>query len=83
MNDDKYTRSIDLQCPTCGCTDYKCEYSSDTTIELVQCASCKRKLTKDELIHLNSENIDAHTTEVKEAIISDIADIFNKTFKSK
>ncbi|WP_201527499.1 ECs_2282 family putative zinc-binding protein [Psychrobacter frigidicola] len=81
MSDDKHTRHIDLQCPTCGCTDY--QYSSDMTTELVQCASCKRELTKDELTHLNSENIDVHTTEVKEELINDIANIFSKTFKNK
>lgn len=73
MKDEKYQRSIGLQCPTCGCTDYEYEQGSDETIELAKCASCGRELTKDELIRENSENINEHSAEISKQITEDFA----------
>jgi uncharacterized Zn finger protein len=73
MKDEKYQRSIGLQCPTCGCTDYEYEQGVDETIELAKCASCGRELTKDELIHENSENIQEHVSEIGKQVTEDLA----------
>lgn len=73
MKDEKYQRSIGLQCPTCGCTDYEYEQGVDETIELAKCASCGRELTKDELIHENSENIHEHASEIGKKVTEDLA----------
>ncbi|WP_024591672.1 MULTISPECIES: ECs_2282 family putative zinc-binding protein [unclassified Pseudoalteromonas] len=73
MKDEKYQRSIGLQCPTCGCTDYEYEQGVDETIELAKCASCGRELTKDELVHENSENIQEHVSEIGKKVTEDLA----------
>lgn len=71
MKDEKYQRSIGLQCPTCGCTEY--EQGVDETIEVAKCASCGRELTKDELINENSENIQEHVSEIGKQVTDDLA----------
>ena len=45
MSDDKYNRSINLLCPTCGSDQF--EYDDDD-MSLVKCASCEREMTKDD-----------------------------------
>lgn len=73
MKNEKYQRSIGLQCPTCGCTDYEYEQGVDETIELAKCASCGRELTKDELVRENSENIQEHVSEIGKQVTEDLA----------
>jgi transcription initiation factor IIE alpha subunit len=69
MDDEKYTRNVSLLCPTCGCTQFKYEKGVDETIEIAQCASCGREITKDELIKENMENLLEHTKEIgKQAV---------------
>ncbi len=73
MKDEKYQRSIGLQCPTCGCTEYGYKQGVDETIEVAKCASCGCELTKDELIHENSENIQEHVSEIGKQVTDDLA----------
>lgn len=73
MKDEKYNRSIGLQCPTCGCTSYEYEQGVDETIEVAKCASCGREMTKDELLQENSENIQEHISEVGKQVTDDLA----------
>ena len=49
MDSEKYNRSIVLNCPTCGNTDF--ETSEDENNPLVKCVSCNRETTKDDLIN--------------------------------
>jgi Zn ribbon nucleic-acid-binding protein len=73
MKNKQYQRSIGLQCPTCGCTEYEYEQGSEETIELAKCASCGRELTKDELIRENSESINEHIFEIGKQVTDDLA----------
>lgn len=74
----KYDRSVALNCPTCGCTQFQVERGVDESVELVKCASCLRELTKDELIKDNDENISTHVNEIKEQLVQDIRKDFKK-----
>jgi hypothetical protein len=67
---DKYARSVQLQCPTCGCEQFESD-AEEGTMASVTCASCGRAFTKDELIELNSENISTHVEEIKTAAAAD------------
>lgn len=86
MNDDKFNRSLNLLCPTCGSDQF--EYDEDD-MSLVKCSSCDREMTKDQLIEENSENIQVNVDEVKNEIEKDfekkVKDIFrnNKNFTIK
>ncbi|WP_413814992.1 ECs_2282 family putative zinc-binding protein, partial [Escherichia coli] len=53
MKDKKFSRSISLQCPTCGTTTLL----NDQDIEQVRCARCGREMTMNRLIEENGENI--------------------------
>ena len=67
MEASKYDRSIPMQCPTCGATDFAYTEGS----ELVKCASCGREITRDELMHDNSENVQEHTDEIAKQAAGD------------
>jgi len=81
MDTKKYNRSLSLLCPTCGATSFEYEHGVDETIELARCASCGRELTKDELIHENSENLQEHAREIAQEAAKDMADELRKSLK--
>jgi transcriptional regulator NrdR family protein len=74
MDPNKYSRNIELICPTCGGTQY--EYD-DTNVDdenaVVRCTSCNRQMTKVELIQENAENIDQHSEEIGQEVLHDAA----------
>lgn len=73
----KYDRAIPLQCPTCGATEFV--HSEDS--ELMTCASCGRAMTKDELMHENSENIQKHADEIAKQATADLGMKLKKTLQ--
>lgn len=75
---DKYNRSINLLCPTCGSEQF--EYDEED-MSLVKCASCERVITKDDLIKENNENVQTNVDEVKKEIKNDIEKKFKHIFK--
>jgi len=81
MSDDKNQRKVILLCPTCGGTHFEFTHGSDETIELAKCVSCGRQLTKDELIHENSENISEHAKELGKEVAGDLAKKFKESLK--
>jgi uncharacterized Zn finger protein (UPF0148 family) len=66
MQSEKYERSIPMCCPTCGATDFSEEG------EFCTCAACNLRLTKDELIASNGENIEANVQEVRRELVADV-----------
>lgn len=80
MNDDKYSRSVHLLCPTCGADQFEHDDEEDGT---VKCTSCEREMTRDELVRENEENIQVNVDEVKSEVKKDleksIKDIFKKS----
>lgn len=83
MDADKYNRTIQMLCPTCGSTQFS--DSEKESSNLVKCASCDRTLTRDELLRENSKNIAEHVEEVKAQVAKDISkqlqDSLQKAFK--
>ena len=81
MTKEKYDRQVSLLCPTCGNSLFEYERGVDETIELVSCASCGRKMTKDQLIQDNSENISEHVKEVGQEVMGDLVNEFRKNLR--
>jgi len=79
---DKYDRTIPLNCPTCGGTqfEFKSEDANDDS-QSVKCPACGFITTKAELIAANSENIDAQVDEIKEQLLKDVTQSFKDAFK--
>ena len=73
MNKDKYSRNIELQCPTCGGSQFEYGEDIDNDHASVRCIGCDRILTKDELIQENAENIDEHAQEIGKEALDDFA----------
>lgn len=82
MKNKNYNRNINLLCPTCGCSQFSFENGVDETIEIAKCASCGREVTKDELIHENSENISEHVKEIGKNVTDDIAKHLRESLKN-
>jgi len=85
MDVDKYTRSVVLLCPTCGCTTLAELESHSCGQATVRCPSCGRTMSKDELIRENGATIAAAVEEMKEDVVSDVQkelrDMLKNAFK--
>lgn len=80
MDSEKYNRSVNLLCPTCGGDQFASDGNPETPTS-IKCASCEREFTKDELIELNSDNISEHVREMKGEITKDFANEMRGTLK--
>lgn len=74
MNPEKYQRSVEALCSTCGSSLFVHEAGDGEAMEVTKCASCARQLTKDELLRENVENFEAHEREMALTVSKDIAD---------
>ncbi len=81
MNTSKYDRQVELQCPTCGSTQFSSENGSADESAIVTCGSCARSLSRADLMEANAENIDLHRNEVAEKIKKDITEELRKTLR--
>lgn len=79
MSFDKRSRTITLQCPTCGGSAFKSETNENPE---VKCIGCERVIRRDELIQENSETIQEHLDKMKRDIVKDAADQMRKTLKN-
>ena len=77
MDAEKYNRSIPLQCPTCGSTEFKHSEESD----VVKCASCNREITRDELIRENRENLQDHAVEFAIEAVLDLGQLLMRSLQ--
>lgn len=82
MDSSKYTRMIEMQCPTCAGSHFSFEGDSEDELAIVTCAACGRRMTRAELRESNSENIEAHAKEIGKQAAQDIADELRKTLKN-
>ena len=74
MDPNKYSRNIELICPTCGGTQFEYDgINMDGENAAVRCISCDRIMTKSELIQENSENIEKHAEEIGQLALNDAA----------
>ena len=79
MRAGKYNRSIPMNCPTCGGTDF--EIPDGNEAQPVTCVRCGRTIRRDELIQENGENISEHVKEVKAEVLKDIKKEFTDSLR--
>lgn len=72
MNGDKYSRHIELRCPTCGGSQFEHDDDIDNDHANVRCTGCDREMTKEELIQENAETIDEHAQEVGQEVMKEL-----------
>ena len=75
------SRTIEMQCPTCGCDLFETEPENEIEQEIVTCANCNRSFSREELISENRENISEHITELSEEAIKELKKELEKSFK--
>lgn len=80
MDSNKYSRTIEMHCPTCGGTEFKSDEAAGAESP-VTCTSCGLQLTRDDLREANGQNIAAHVDEVKKEVVQDIRKAFRDAFK--
>lgn len=82
MDSKKYNSSVSLLCPTCGNSKFK--YDDEDLCSEIECLSCGRVFSQDELIEENGDIIGAHIKEIGEEFVKDAADelraMLQKTF---
>lgn len=81
MDADKYNRTISLNCPTCGCTQFSTKEGAVEDASLVTCASCGLEISKEDLKTANSENIEEHLKEVQEQAVQDLQKVLRKSLQ--
>lgn len=79
MKDD-YSKSIKLQCATCGSEDF---FETDEQTGVITCTKCKRIYNGgyDELVDLNQRRIDDELELTKEEIEKDLCKDIQNMFK--
>lgn len=77
IDESKYDRRTTLNCPTCGGT----EFDQDDTSDVIKCAGCGLKTTKDALIEANDENVNAHVAEIGDELVKDMTKSLKDAFK--
>ena len=70
MDAEKYNRTVNLFCPTCGSTQFSQADANAPETGLVTCASCGHEISKVELIREN--NINEHMKEIGEQAVEDL-----------
>lgn len=60
MAADKFSRSVSMQCSTCGGT----QFERETDAGPFRCVGCDRSFTREELIRENGELIDSEVGEM-------------------
>ncbi|MGY3643826.1 MULTISPECIES: ECs_2282 family putative zinc-binding protein [Pseudomonas] len=78
MNFDKHSRTVSLQCPTCGGSSFESDVNESPE---VKCVQCERVISRDELLRENSENIRENLEEIKANVAKDIAGQMKKALK--
>lgn len=72
LDTEKYNRSVNLLCPTCGGSQFSCDGADAETSELLTCGSCGLEILKNDLIQANSENVDEHVKEIGQEVVKDL-----------
>ena len=80
MDANKYNRTVEIQCPTCGSSLFRYEPQTGG-IEIATCASCGREITKDDLLRENAENISKHAEEIGREFTKDVAKELRDTLR--
>ncbi|EQB8443801.1 TPA: hypothetical protein L4942_000940 [Pseudomonas aeruginosa] len=78
---DKYNRSVSLNCPTCGSTEFSHDGADGQTSELFTCGNCGLQISKDDLIRANDENVQAHAKEIGQAVVKDLQKELHESLK--
>lgn len=81
LNAGKYNRSITLQCPTCGNTEFSHDGANGQAGELLTCGNCELEISKDDLTRANGENVQAHIQEIREAVAKDVRNELHESLK--
>lgn len=82
MKPGKYHKNVELRCPTCGGTQFESGDDLDAAHASVRCITCDRKMTKDELIRENRDNIQRNLSEIKTQAVEDAAEEMKKRLKT-
>ena len=75
-----HQRTISLQCPTCGGSDFENGAIEDPAA-LLECTTCHRTTTREQLIEDNAEHIEIQKQELAKEAIGDLKKDFEKKIR--
>ena len=77
MDESKYTRTVQLNCSTCGSADFRQGELQNSA----QCTSCGRIFDRDELVRENGEKIESELEDMKTQVVGEITSEIREMFK--
>lgn len=77
MKDGDFTRSVSMQCSTCGGT----KFEHETKMGPFRCVGCDRTFTREELLRENGRLIDNEVDEMAADIGKHIRDALQKSLR--
>jgi RNA polymerase subunit RPABC4/transcription elongation factor Spt4 len=80
MNAEKYNRTVTLLCPTCG-SDQLSHEGDASPEEIVTCARCGLKMTREDITCANAESIDLNVQEIGKQVVDDFKAEITKAFR--
>ena len=81
MKSDKYNRSIELLCPTCGTSNFSQPSEVSGSVEQMTCVSCELEIGREDLINANRESIDENVKEIGSEAVGDLKRELARTFR--
>lgn len=78
MSNDKNSRTVTLQCTRCGSSEF--QHDAESERGPIECVSCGRVMTREELLSENSSNIDAPLNKFKKTVVKDVEIMLAKAF---
>jgi uncharacterized Zn finger protein (UPF0148 family) len=75
MSDDKFSRQVTMQCPTCGGTQFAFENKAGP----FRCVGCDRTFQREELMRENGHRIDDELEAMKGEVVKDLRDRLRKS----
>jgi len=73
-------RTLSLQCPSCGGTDFN-NGENDDLAAILECASCHRSATREQLLEDNAEFIEIQKQEMVNEAADKLQMELNKTLR--
>jgi hypothetical protein len=81
MDLSKHNTSVELQCPTCGGTQF--EGADRAPSQPLLCAGCGTRFERQDLIDRNGENVSAAVQKMGQSVAKDIAKQLSDAFKKR
>jgi uncharacterized Zn finger protein len=76
-----YDRNIELNCPTCGETQFEFDEAEPDETRTYKCIRCDSVFTHSQIMDGNAEKIENNVSEIRDEVISEFRKSISKMIK--